>query len=76
MDEKKSLKFYLFIITSKYARALQREKKDYQIFIWVRDQDNTYLFYDDYNVHTNKLASVGNNKAMSYIKYVYIKFKI
>jgi hypothetical protein len=42
MGEKKSLKFYLFIITSKYARVLQREKLSY-----INKNNNmniTYLF--------------------------------
>jgi hypothetical protein len=37
-------KFCLFIITSKYARALQREKKIYQTLMKNKYENVIYLF--------------------------------
>ena len=52
MDDGSTFRCQLLILTSKYVRTLQRErksyqtfiKKGYQTFIENEGQDNTYLF--------------------------------
>jgi hypothetical protein len=66
MDKKKSPKFCLFIIISKYVHAMQRKKINNWIFIEDYNKNaKIYLYFTSY-----KATNDANNVTM-FIKHVY-----